>query len=54
MEWLAAYDYWTAREILQRGVALIYLIAFISTLNQFPALAGEHGPGRFSFSRNLV
>lgn len=43
MEWLAAYDYGMAREILQRGVALIYLIAFISTLNQFPALAGEHG-----------
>ncbi|MBV1780171.1 lipase maturation factor family protein [Paeniglutamicibacter sp. ABSL32-1] len=43
MEWLAATDYGMAREILQRGVALIYLIAFISTLNQFLALAGEHG-----------
>lgn len=43
MEWLAAYDYGMAREILQRGVALIYLVAFISTLNQFRALAGEHG-----------
>jgi hypothetical protein len=43
MEWLAAYDYGMAREVLQRGVALIYLIAFISTLNQFRALAGERG-----------
>ncbi|MBB2996109.1 hypothetical protein E9229_002300 [Paeniglutamicibacter cryotolerans] len=43
MEWLAANDYVAAREILQRGVALIYLIAFSSTLNQFRALAGEHG-----------
>src|SRR5699024_9701646 len=43
MEWLAANDYVLAREILQRGVALIYLIAFISTLNQFRALAGERG-----------
>ena len=43
MEWLAANDYVAAREILQRGVALVYLIAFISTLNQFRALAGERG-----------
>lgn len=43
MEWLSANDYGMAREILQRGVALIYLVAFISTLNQFRALAGEHG-----------
>ncbi|MFI8412006.1 lipase maturation factor family protein [Paeniglutamicibacter gangotriensis] len=43
MEWLVAHDYYTAREILQRGVAAIYLVAFISTMNQFRALAGEHG-----------
>lgn len=43
MEWFAAYDYEIAREIVQRGVALIYLLAFISTLNQFRPLAGEHG-----------
>ncbi|PQZ92982.1 hypothetical protein CQ018_11010 [Arthrobacter sp. MYb227] len=43
MEWLAANDYGIAREIVQRGVALMYLLAFISTLNQFRALAGEHG-----------
>jgi len=43
MEWLAGTDYDLAREVLQRGTAAIYLIAFLSTLNQFPALLGEHG-----------
>ncbi len=43
MDWLVAPDYWVAREILQRGVAAVYLIAFVSTLNQFRPLLGEHG-----------
>ena len=43
MDWLAASDYWFAREVLQRGTAAIYLIAFVSAVNQFPALLGEHG-----------
>jgi Lipase maturation factor len=42
-EWFAAPEYWLAREILQRGVATIYLIAFIATARQFRALIGEHG-----------
>ena len=41
--WLAGTDYTIAREILQRGVAALYLIAFVSAVNQFPALLGEHG-----------
>ena len=42
MDWFGSgYEY--AREILQRGVAACYLIAFISAVNQFPALLGEHG-----------
>ncbi|WP_431280020.1 lipase maturation factor family protein [Leifsonia poae] len=41
--WLAATDYSVAREVLQRGIAALYLIAFISAVNQFPALLGEHG-----------
>jgi hypothetical protein len=41
--WLAGDDYTIAREILERGVAAIYLIAFVSAVNQFPALLGEHG-----------
>ncbi|MGO4536841.1 lipase maturation factor family protein [Leifsonia sp. 2MCAF36] len=41
--WLAGDDYTIAREILERGVAALYLIAFVSAVNQFPALLGEHG-----------
>lgn len=41
--WLAGDDYTIAREVLQRGVAALYIVAFISAANQFPALAGEHG-----------
>lgn len=31
------------RQVLQRGVAAVFLIAFVSTWRQFPALLGEHG-----------
>jgi len=41
--WLAGDDYTIAREILERGVAALYLVAFVSAVNQFPALLGEHG-----------
>lgn len=40
---LAAADYEVGRWVLQRGVALIYLVAFLSAHNQFPALLGENG-----------
>src|SRR5690606_33505641 len=43
MEWLGTTDYDLAREVLQRGVAAIFVIAFLSTLQQFPALLGERG-----------
>lgn len=39
----AAVDFRFAREVLQRGIAALYLVAFISTLNQFRPLLGEHG-----------
>jgi Lipase maturation factor len=42
-EWFVAPEYWLAREILQRGVAAIYLVAFIAAARQFRALIGEHG-----------
>ncbi|MDQ1513969.1 MAG: hypothetical protein QOC59_1811, partial [Microbacteriaceae bacterium] len=32
-----------ARQVLQRGVAAVYVLAFVSTARQFPALLGEHG-----------
>ncbi|HTN59634.1 MAG TPA: lipase maturation factor family protein, partial [Protaetiibacter sp.] len=43
MEWLGTTDYDLAREVLQRGVAAIFVIAFLSTLQQFPTLLGERG-----------
>ncbi|MFJ4028074.1 lipase maturation factor family protein [Paenarthrobacter sp. NPDC089989] len=46
MEWLSwfdARDYEFARQVLQRGTAALYFLAFLSTLNQFPVLLGERG-----------
>lgn len=46
MDWLAWFDAWDyefAREVLQRGTAALFFVAFLSTLNQFPALLGERG-----------
>ncbi len=43
MDGFAAVDFGFAREVLQRGIAVLYLVAFISTLNQFRPLLGEHG-----------
>ncbi|MDZ4264370.1 MAG: lipase maturation factor family protein [Mycobacterium sp.] len=42
-DWFDAPGYWLAREVLQRGVAAIYLIAFVGAARQFRALIGEHG-----------
>ena len=36
-------EYWLARFAFQRGLALIYLIAFLVALNQFRPLLGERG-----------
>lgn len=41
--WFEAHDYEIARQILQRGVAALAFVAFLSTLNQFRPLLGEHG-----------
>lgn len=43
LAWLDARDYEIAREILQRGVAALAVVAFWSTLNQFRPLLGERG-----------
>ncbi len=43
MDGFAAVDFGFAREILQRGIAALYLVAFISSLNQFRPLLGERG-----------
>ena len=42
-DWLHAADYSLARLVLQRGLGLVYLIAFAVALGQFPALLGERG-----------
>ncbi len=34
---------WYARLFFERGLALVYLIAYLSAFNQFPALLGERG-----------
>ncbi|GAA3642422.1 lipase maturation factor family protein [Microbacterium awajiense] len=39
----AAVDFELARQVLQRGIAALFLVAFVSSLNQFPALLGERG-----------
>lgn len=41
--WFDADDYEVARQVLQRGVGALAVIAFWSTLNQFRPLLGEHG-----------
>jgi hypothetical protein len=43
MDWFAASDYWLSRLVLQRALAGIYLVAFVSTALQFRALIGSRG-----------
>ncbi|GAA1735706.1 lipase maturation factor family protein [Isoptericola hypogeus] len=48
--WWATDDYDVARELLQRGTAVLLCLAFIQALNQFRPLLGERGlqpVGRF-------
>jgi hypothetical protein len=40
---LAAPDYAFARFAIERGLGLIYLVAFVVVARQFPALSGERG-----------
>ncbi|NLP83088.1 lipase maturation factor family protein [Microbacterium sp. CFH 90308] len=43
MDGFAAVDFEFARQVLQRGVAALFVVAFASSLNQFRPLLGEHG-----------
>lgn len=43
LTFLTADDYMIAREVIQRGFAVLFFIAFLSAWNQFPALLGERG-----------
>jgi hypothetical protein len=42
-DWLQAPDYWLARFLIERALAGTYLIAFLVTKSQFPALLGARG-----------
>ncbi|MGA9488698.1 MAG: lipase maturation factor family protein [Mycobacterium sp.] len=43
MDWLNAPEYWLSRLILERGIAGVYVLAFVAAARQFRALIGEHG-----------
>lgn len=43
MDGFAAVDFEFARQVLQRGIAVLFLVAFASSLNQFRPLLGERG-----------
>ena len=43
MDGFAAVDFEFARQVLQRGIAALFLVAFVSSLNQFRPLLGERG-----------
>lgn len=43
MDGFAAVDFEFARQVLQRGIAALFAVAFASTLNQFRPLLGERG-----------
>ncbi|MGO3208774.1 MAG: lipase maturation factor family protein [Brachybacterium sp.] len=49
MEWtswlalLDGHDHLIAREVIQRGVAAVFMLAFLSSFHQFPVLLGERG-----------
>lgn len=40
---LDGHDFTIAREVIQRGVAAVFVLAFGSTFHQFPVLLGERG-----------
>ncbi|MCC9177459.1 lipase maturation factor family protein [Arthrobacter sp. zg-Y750] len=43
MELFSAEGYEFARQVLQRGIAAVFLIGFLNAAAQFPALLGENG-----------
>lgn len=43
MEWFDAETSTVARAVVQRGVATVYVLAFVAVLHQFRPLLGEHG-----------
>jgi hypothetical protein len=40
---LFAADYQVARFVIERGLGVLYIVAFVVAARQFPALSGENG-----------
>jgi hypothetical protein len=43
MEWFSAPGYWLTRSVIERGLGIVYISAFLAALQQFPTLLGERG-----------
>ena len=43
MSWFGAPDYWFARLVFERGLAAVYMVAFIAAAWQFRGLLGSKG-----------
>jgi hypothetical protein len=43
VEWFTDADHWLGRLLFQRGLAVLYLVAFLSVAGQFRGLIGERG-----------
>jgi hypothetical protein len=43
VSWFRADDYWLSRLVFERGLAVIYLVAFVAAVNQFRPLLGSAG-----------
>jgi hypothetical protein len=43
MSWFAAPDYWFARLVFERGLAVIYVLAFVVAGRQFRGLLASRG-----------
>jgi hypothetical protein len=43
MDWLAAPEWWWGRVVLERGMAVVYVIAFVCAARQFRGLIGARG-----------
>src|SRR5215210_8527856 len=41
--WFEAPEYWLSRFVFERALGVIYLVAFLVTVNQFRPLLGERG-----------
>src|SRR4051812_44251456 len=43
VSWFWSPGDWLGRLLLQRGLALVYVLAFVAAARQGPALLGDHG-----------